>query len=175
MKRYSLIPFGDPVPDLKLEVAIARRSNRLALNYALTGDLARVMIPPAAPTPSRRDGLWQATCFEFFVALKDSPQYWEFNLSPSGDWNIYHLDDYRQGMQAEARFDALPFVVHRRPDSLSLDLEISLDSIIPMDAPIQVAITAVIQRIDGTFGYWALAHCGPRPDFHQRKSFIVVV
>ncbi len=175
MKRYALIPFGDPVPDLRLEVAVARHSNRLALNYALTGDLSSVMVPATSPIPSRRDELWQETCFEFFVAPKGSLQYWEFNLAPSGDWNVYHLSDYRQGMQAEARLVALPFTVRGRPDSLSLDLETDLDSIIPKDAPIQMAITAVIKRIDGTFGYWALAHCGPQPDFHRRESFAIVV
>ena len=64
-----------------------------------------------ADMPARRDRLWEETCFEFFLAVKNSPRYWEFNLSPAGHWNVYRFADYRQGMQEEPAFASLPFSV----------------------------------------------------------------
>ena len=170
--KYVLLPFGGAASDVGLEVAIVRRSNVLALNYVLAGDLSGVAIPAPAAIPSRKDGLWEDTCFEFFVAPRDAASYWEFNLAPSGDWNAYHFDDYRQGQRPEPSFAKLPFRVRRRP-LFALDVEISLDRLLSAHQPIQLAASAVVKRDDGTLTYWALAHRGREADFHLRASFIV--
>ena len=173
MDKYSLMSFGDPTPDLRLEVAIARRSDLLTIIYSLVGDLFKVVVPEALPDPARRDRLWEETCFEFFIAPKHSPQYWEFNLSPSGHWNVYHFDDYRKGMKVEASFEELPSDVHRQLDSLAVEVQADLGKIVKAGVPIQAAISAVIKRQDGTVTYWALSHCGEQPDFHLRDSFTI--
>ncbi|NJM95457.1 MAG: hypothetical protein HC792_04035 [Acaryochloridaceae cyanobacterium CSU_5_19] len=49
------------------------------------------------------------------MGLADSEAYWEVNLSPRGDWNIYHLQGYRQGLQAEMAIKTLPLVVNAAP------------------------------------------------------------
>ncbi len=171
----SLEPFpGARVPpDVRLTVAIARRSNVLTLGYALVGNLAGIVVPAPAERPARRDRLWETTCFELFVAVNDSPGYWEFNLSPAGHWNVYRFDDYRRGMREEPAFNALPFTVRRQPDTLSLDLKVDITGLVPPGERIQAACTAVIEQPGGALTYWALAHCGKEPDFHRRDSFIV--
>lgn len=175
MKR-ALLSLGGAASDVSLEVAIARRSNVLSLSYVLAGNLSGVAIPApttaSATAPSRKDGLWENTCFEFFVAPRDAAPYWEFNLAPSGDWNVYHFDDYRQGRRPEPSFAELPFSV-RRQSWLALDVKVGLDIILPAHQPIQLAVSAVIKRTDNTLTYWALAHGGPEADFHLRASFIV--
>ncbi len=143
--KYALLPFGGAASDVSLEVAIVRRSNVLALNYVLAGDLSGVAIPSPATIPSRKDGLWENTCFEFFVAPRDAAPYWEFNLAPSGDWNVYHFNDYRQGWRPEPSFAELPFRVRRQP-SFALDVEIGLDGILSAHQPIQLAASAVVAR-----------------------------
>ena len=47
----------------------------------------------------RTDGLWRHTCFEAFIAAAVRPEYWEYNLSPSGAWAAYHFTGYRAGME----------------------------------------------------------------------------
>ena len=73
----------------------------LALDYELVVPADQLIWPAAAASPQRRDELWQSTCLELFIAQPNEPRYWEINLSPSGDWNIYRLSGYRQGLQAE--------------------------------------------------------------------------
>ena len=39
----------------------------------------------------------------------------------------------------------------------------------------QLALSAVIEEIDGTKSYWALAHAPGPPDFHNRDCFIATL
>ncbi|MFC1491749.1 DOMON-like domain-containing protein [Nitrospinota bacterium] len=172
---FSLEPFpqASPPPSFKITGNIARRSNTLFIRYALPGHLAELVIPAPVGMPARKKGLWEGTCFEFFLALRNSHQYWEFNLSPAGHWNVYRFSDYRQGMEEEMAFTSLPFHVEHQSDSLRLALELDLNPIVQADQSLEVAISAVIKIRDGDVTYWALTHRGSRADFHRRNSFIV--
>ncbi|HEY9749454.1 MAG TPA: DOMON-like domain-containing protein, partial [Allocoleopsis sp.] len=126
-QAFSLKPFSaaNAPTDLQLTGTIARQGHRLNLRYVLSGDLPKIAIAPPSDQPTRKHELWQETCFEFFLGLQGSDRYWEFNLSPAGDWNIYRFDAYRQGMQEETAFTELPFVVEAQPEQLSLSLELN--------------------------------------------------
>lgn len=174
-RSFSLQPFPSAGLGLNLAITghIARRGHTLALRYELRGRLTKVALPAPAVLPERRPGLWQETCFEFFLAVQDAPGYWEFNLSPAGPWNVYRFAAYREGMQEEMAFTSLPFRVEPPSDSLRLALKIDVAGIIPADRRLQVALAAVIKLTGGKVTYWALTHPGPHPDFHRRDSFIV--
>jgi len=176
-RSFSLQPFpaAGPLPGLTLTTTLARRrcTNTLVISCALYGRLADLVIPAPACTPVRKDGLWEETCFEFFLALENSPRYWEFNLSPAGHWNVYRFTAYRQGMQEETAFTSLPFSVRTRSDSLSIGLDLDLGRIVRPDRSLEVAVSAVIKHGGGEASYWALAHRGAQADFHRRDSFIV--
>ncbi|OWY67705.1 hypothetical protein B7486_30065 [cyanobacterium TDX16] len=174
-RTFFLKPFSVNNPPFQLEISgnIERQSNRLAIQYQILGQLAELAIPLATDLPTRKDELWQQTCLEFFLGIEDFPQYWEFNLSPTGDWNIYHFEDYRQGMQPEAAFTSLPFVVHNRPNYLLLNLELNLDKVVEIEQKIEIAIASVIQSKSGEITYWALTHCDTQADFHLRDSFTI--
>ena len=134
-----------------------------------------MIIPPPATAPSRKFGLWEATCFEFFIGGVGDRNYWEFNLSPSGDWNVFHLDDYRQGLRDEIAFTSLPFAVDRSANSLTLKLAVDLSQIISIDRELEVSVTAVINSTQAEVSYWALTHCGDEADFHLRDSFVIKI
>ncbi|MEH2325408.1 MAG: DOMON-like domain-containing protein [Nostoc sp.] len=174
-QTFSLQPFlyTKSLPNLKIAGNIARNSNQLAIRYILEDDLKEIAIAPPSNTPSRKHELWQDTCFEFFLGVKDSAQYWEFNLSPAGHWNVYRFDGYRQGMQEETAFTTLPFSIQNQLDSLALVLDVDLDKIISAEQDIEVGITSVIKDRDGEGTYCALTHRGAEADFHLRDSFIV--
>jgi hypothetical protein len=108
-----------------------------------------------------------------FIGIKGTDPYWEFNLSPSGNWNVYRFDDYRKEMTEETAFNALPLCVTQTPDVFKINLKISLDKILPPGIPLQAGVSAVIKNIDNTLSYWALAHPGPKPDFHLKDAFII--
>jgi hypothetical protein len=174
-QTFLLQPFpsSQSLPNLKIGGSIERNANRLVICYNLKGDLQEVAIALPANPPARKHELWQDTCLEFFLGIENSDRYWECNLSPSGHWNIYRFDGYRQGMQAEIAFEMLPFKVELSADSLELVVEIDLDKIVTAERAIAVAITAVIKDKDSEVTYWALTHTGTEADFHRRDSFII--
>ena len=172
---FSLQPFSplNPPLTIKLTGRISRRPRQLAIRYDLHGPLAELMIPAPDALPVRRQGLWEETCFEFFLGVKDAPQYWEFNLSPAGHWNVYRFAGYRQGMAEEPALTSLPMIVRRHSDSLEVTLKLDVERIVSADQPLMVGISAVIKLAGGGPTYWALTHPGPQADFHRRDSFLL--
>lgn len=144
----------------------------LSLAYRLTGDLAGLAIPDPLP-PGPADGLWEHTCFEAFIAAGDGPAYREFNFSPSGQWAAYGFSAYRQrdGFKAP-----VPPRLGLRRLAGQLELEAVLPpELLPPGAGLRLGLTAVVEGADGGKTYWALAHPGPRPDFHLREAFALAL
>ncbi len=135
--NFILQPFQEErfAANLQITGTLARSATDLLISYELGGNVDDVLFPPPISSPRRRDGLWQATCFEFFVAVSGSHQYWEINLSPSGDWNVYAFTEYRHGMREETSLAALPCTVHRQPESYQLALDFPLAKLIALDQP----------------------------------------
>jgi hypothetical protein len=175
-KTFSLFPFPGtgPLP-YKITGAVFRRGNTFSLDYHLLGQISDIEVPSLGDQPERRIGLWENTCFEFFIRPKDSPLYWEFNLSPSGDWNVFRFENYRQGLFEEKAFSSLPVKVLIRPDSMRLGLEFDLSIIDPAAQIITMAVSAVIKTQQGGVTLWALTHPGQVADFHHRDGFIITL
>src|SRR5215207_2575739 len=176
-QAFSLVPFPAPnIPAMHITGNIALQNHVLVLNYLLGGNIAEVLLPPVSPNPGRQDELWKATCLELFLAIKDQPGYWEFNLSPSGDWNVYRMDTYRRlGFREERGISQLTFETKEESNGYSLHVPVDLSSIIRPEADFQMAITAIVQTKDGNETFWALMHHGATPDFHLRESFILAL
>ncbi len=174
MPGFELLPYpADHIPNIHVAVDIERNENQLSLLYGVKGAIDNILLPkPSVST--RQDDLWKATCFEFFFALPDAPDYWEANLSPSGAWNFYHMDAYRRiGFREETAIQSLPFEFRKADDKYLLNVSMNLMPILPAEQKILASITAIIQTKDGNETYWALAHPGPQADFHLRESFII--
>lgn len=172
---FSLLPFSaQDASSLEISGTVERRNNQFSVRYTLAANVGEIFLPSSATNPSRKDELWRTTCFEFFIAVKDSPQYWEFNMSPSGDWNVYVMDAYRQvNMREETRIQQLQFKVHNDAEYLSLEAALDLSTIIAREKSIEAGISAVISSSYGKESYWALAHLHTKPDFHLRDSFVL--
>ncbi|MBE9107108.1 DOMON-like domain-containing protein, partial [Nostoc cf. edaphicum LEGE 07299] len=156
-QTFSLQPFPstESFAHLKITGNISRNANQLTICYNLGGDLKEIAIVPPSNAPSRKYELWEDTCFEFFLGIKNSARYWEFNLSPAGHWNVYRFDGYRQGMQEETAFEKLLFSVQNQADSLELALNVDLDKIVSANQAIKIGITTVIKQRDCEITYWA--------------------
>ncbi|MGZ9226183.1 MAG: DOMON-like domain-containing protein [Anaerolineales bacterium] len=174
-QSFSLIPFPAPyTPALSLTGTLFLQKKLLSLHYSVEGEIERVLLPLVSPNPSRKDELWKATCLEFFLAIKGQPGYWEFNMSPSGDWNVYRMDAYRRiGFREETTISQLPFEFRKEAGRYFLDVPVDLSPVIPTEQALQIGITAIIQTKDGRESYWALVHPATHADFHLRESFIL--
>ena len=163
---------ASPAPAIAVAVDVARSAaRRIRLRYAVTGDLGQIRLPEPAPT-HRADGLWQHTCLELFLRARAEAGYLEFNFAPSGEWAAYRFSDYRAGMAAAGEVE--PTVESRRSaEGYELAAEVDVGDALGMlaDGPWEIALTAVIETVDGRKSYWAAAHPPGAPDFHHRDCF----
>jgi hypothetical protein len=173
MIDFSLYPFpaADSHPE-QITGCVQRLGSILTLQVSLKGNLNTVIVPSPNPQPRRQDNLWQTTCFEFFIAPQEGPNYWEFNLSPSGDWNCYAFANYRQGMATEYGFVPV-FETFLSPQALSLHLSLPLDPLIREGQLVDLGVTMVVANTQRGISYWALNHPGASADFHRRDSFLI--
>ena len=174
---FSLVPFPDlDIPKIEITGKISRVRNLLRIRYCLSGSSSNILIPEPAGYPARKDELWLETCFEFFLAHPGHPSYWEFNLSPSGDWNIFRMDAYRRaGFRQEEKIQGLQIRIGHDDGRICLDADVNLSPIMAAGNRIQAGVASVIQTRDRHETYWALAHPGARPDFHLRESFMLEI
>ncbi len=141
----------------------------LKLRYTIRGGLEEIVWPPVA-SPVRADGLWRHTCFEAFIASASGEGYFEFNFSPSRAWAAYAFDGYRSGMRL-ALVSAPTIEVIPDTDGSILDVWAPL----PESTGSRLALSAVIEHIDGDRSYWALAHAPGKPDFHHADGFVAML
>jgi len=174
---FLLVPFLHAnVPDITIKGKILRQNNLLTIHYALTGKIEDIFLPSPSANPTRKDDLWKTTCLEFFVAIEELPHYWEFNLSPSGDWNVYYMDAYRRiGFREEMSIQRLQMETQKATNGFLLTADVDLNPIIRIEQMLEVGVTAVIQTKGGSETYWALTHPAPEADFHLRESFVLAL
>lgn len=175
--HFNLIchPENHPGAAIRVDGRIQRRHDQLAITYLLHDPSGLICIPEPAVSATRAHGLWERTCFECFIAVDDADGYWEINLSPAGDWNVYRFDDYRLGMREEAAVRALPMAIESRGPHLEIRCDLKLNPIVPPCQPIKIALSAVLETAGGEKSFWAMAHPGPRPDFHHPAGFVLAL
>jgi hypothetical protein len=176
-QSFALIPFpASNIPALSITGKVSLQDHVLEMHYSLEGSLEAVLLPGPSLRPSRKDELWQATCFELFLAIGDKSGYWEFNLSPSGDWNVYRMDAYRRiGFREESAIRGVQFEVQKQADLFRLHASVDLRTIWQPGEFLEIGIAAVVQTRDGNTTYWALTHPASQADFHRRESFILLL
>jgi len=153
------------------------QAGRLELVWRLAGDLDALVLPDASQSRRRCDGLWQTTCLEAFWGFAGQDAYWELNLAPSGDWNLYRLSHYRGPLVPVALEVPPAWQIRRTAGELEVAVELDLSEVAgggelgAAGLPLEVSLKAVIDQVGQGVSYWALAHTGAEPDFHRRDSF----
>lgn len=158
-----------------IDVDVQVSAGVLTLIYTIALTEAGVSIP-AAVHPVRTDGLWQTTCCEVFIKGPDTA-YFEFNLSPSGQWAAYRFFNYREGME-DAPIVARPEIAFlaeagRLVLSAQIDLGFLPTEFVTSDW--QLGLSCVVEGVDGSKAYWALNHPPEKPDFHHDDCFALLV
>jgi hypothetical protein len=65
-------------------------------------------------------------------------------------------------------------LIETRPSSTRYELlaALQLDQVgLPAEATWRVGISAIVEEVDGSKSYWALAHPEGKPDFHHADCF----
>ena len=165
-------PAHPPLAVRSIEAKIlSLTDNWLRVRWRIDG-VSKLVVPPFAGK-GRKDELWKTTCFELFLQKKGDAAYCEFNLSPSERWAAYDFTGYREGM-SEREFRREPDCSMRMGQAMAI-----FDAALPRAQlplpPLNAGLTAVIEEEGGVISYWALAHGGEKPDFHDRTCFTATV
>jgi hypothetical protein len=169
LEMHRLLPHPLMMPKnvTGVNVEVIYADDNLMLTYIVSG--AEHQKLPEWTSPERRDRLWEKTCFELFVQPARAETYVELNFSPSTQWAAYQFERYREGMRD------FPLVIEphiQRGDvEAGYVIEVDLDLSQFPNLALQIGLSAVIEEIDGTKSYWALAHPPGKPDFHHRDCF----
>lgn len=169
MNRHALQahPSAPPAASWRLEAGAQGIPGGLRLRYLLQGNVGSLRL---GNSRGRAHELWRQTCFEAFLAPQGGPGYLELNFTPSGAWAAYGFDARRQGMRS-LELPQAPEIATNRGDR---SLEVTVQFLLPFAAPAwRLGLSAVLEEDGGTMSYWALAHPGPRPDFHDPAGFLL--
>ena len=174
--QFNLIPHPATPPsdaEMKLWVNVEHAASLAAVAttniwFGIGAPKDKFVVADLIEDAGRVDELWRTTCFEAFLRPMGQTGYTEWNFAPSGGWASYAFSDYREGM-AEAEVDAPPYI--RVEDNFTwwaLGATIAL----PSDENWELGLSAVLEEVDGTKSYWALAHPSDKPDFHHPDCFV---
>jgi hypothetical protein len=186
----KLVPFPLPADALagnieiwvNAEVIEQNLHLRFRLEAKSPAEFAEIKIPVSTNRAQRKKDLWKETCFECFIPAPQSNAYVEFNGSPSGDWNLFAFQTYRdRAVEFELNAELQPkqSVINRRDGHLESAWSIPLAAIhrgfLSVGAQSagfeRIGITLVL-KVGEECTYWALKHDGGKPDFHLASSFI---
>jgi hypothetical protein len=135
------------------------------LHFIVDGEIDALALPPGdgerVIADAATDGLWESSCVT---------DYTEFNYAPDGRWACYQFDDYRALVSADP-LAPWSMATERSASRYILRVE---PGIFPEPGS-RLALSAVIEELDGTRSYWALCHPPGRPDFHHRDCFQVTL
>ena len=161
----------DAIHRLEAGFENAKLPGELEIRFRMDGDIGRIRLPPGE-LARRCDGLWQHTCFEAFLRPDGSDSYHEFNFAPSGAWAAYRFAGRRSDRTAP-ELPAPRIECRRLLDGYTLSAQIAIAALpeLARAASIDAGLTAVIETTDGAHSYWALAHGGDEPDFHDPATF----
>ena len=177
---FRLVPFAVPgAPsganaaslDIEITGTIALDAGTVNVTYRISGATDRVKYASASAQPARKHELWRTTCFELFLRSPASVEYWEVNLAPSRDWNVYRFTTYRSALQQEPDIADIMITTEVAPAGLT-----SVRATLPLPPSLvgqklAVGISSVIQERSGEVHYFALRHGGTKPDFHDPAGF----
>ncbi|ENY82742.1 MULTISPECIES: DOMON-like domain-containing protein [Sphingopyxis] len=171
-RRHLICHPGTPAKAVRAvwaEVALSFEDG-FSLRFGVEGDIGALVLPPCEGqlviADTATDGLWQSSCFEAFLTEEGQPDYTEFNYAPDGRWACYQFDDYRSLLKSD---DLAPWDMTCERGAALYILRIE-PGIYP-DRGSRLALSAVIEELDGTKSYWALRHPPGKPDFHHPDCF----
>jgi hypothetical protein len=177
MKTAQLIPFSSSAnqqfgADSTIYVTIAKSNHEIIAEFILQGDTRSIQWPATAEHTGPGTDLWKHTCFELFLSEPNHREYWEYNFSPTGQWAIYAFQDYRQPATLSATYTPMIEPPHYSDRKFTLQVRFTPEPPL-INTPLNIGIATIIESLDGQFDYYALRHCGNKPDFHLPESFIL--
>ena len=162
----TLSNFDDSTKSLEAEIKL--EGNKILVSFQLMGNgFADKFFPESSL--KRKDELWKSTCFEAFWSEPGSTKYCELNFNQNGEWNIYEFASYRLPQPPVASNQYKVTGIFSKDKKLNCAIEADKNL-----GVLEASLTCILKVGEKTL-YFATRHCGEKPDFHLRDSFILKV
>ena len=147
----------------------------LNVGYWLRDPNQLIQFPELVASHPRQDFLWEKTCFEIFIGVKDQDFYREINLSPSQAWQAYAFEEYRYPeIIPPVTAEDIELNQLKRTHyglNVSLDLtEFMLKHKLKWD-DLFLGLSAVLNTSQGEH-FFAMQHSSPNADFHNKRDWL---
>lgn len=175
MASFDLVAF-EPIRDIQLVGALEAPSvGIIKLGFWVSDpNQSIVWNLPAAGHP-RRDFLWEKTCFEVFIGVKDEDFYREINLSDSGEWQAYQFEEYRYPefippLPAQD-IELIDLQRTKFGVTATIDLNPFLHQHQVKIKDVYLGLSAVLATKTNTH-FFAMQHSSPHADFHNKRDWL---
>lgn len=166
-KRFKLVPYQSIKDEIQVTAVLKKRGPRLFLEYKIRDPFNKVQISNHSKDV-RKEGLWNETCFEFFIKQPSTGEYLEFHFAPqSGAWNVIHFNSYRKRSVEQFPWKNFKGLPNRR----GFEIDLNMIEQILGPGPYQCGMTTVI-KTQNEISYFALQHSDVMANFHHPASFI---
>ena len=175
MASFDLVAF-EPTRDIQIVSAIeAPGVGILQVGFWVNDPNQSILWNTPAAGHPRRDFLWERTCFELFIGVKDQDFYREINLSDSGEWQAYQFEEYRypESMPPLPATDIELVALQRTRFGLTATVDLNpflYQHQIKMK-DIYIGITAVICTAKHQH-LFAMQHSTRQADFHNKRDWL---
>jgi hypothetical protein len=105
-------------------------------DLTVSGQASRQGVSQGGRQAGRLELVWRlAGDLEAFWGFAGQQAYWELNLAPSGDWNLYRLSHYRGPLVPMALAVAPPWQLRRTARELEMEVELDLSEVAGRKTP----------------------------------------
>lgn len=166
--RQFLTSFDSVQEKFPVKIELNRETdngNRYLLRFPTT-----LQNLPAIQTPTRSIGLWEAECYEFFLASDSREDYYEFNFSCHYQWNCFYLTHYRSDIAESDHFSITMHYQYDQHRKIWLEIEI----IQKTETNFNLMQMTAVREEKGKLKYFALKHSEGKADFHDKKVFSAI-
>lgn len=174
MASYELQSFSR-FEEVTIVGALEQNGTTLNVGFWVRDPLQHIQWPKLCNTGLKQDFLWENTCFEIFIGIKNEDYYREVNLSPSQTWQCYDFEEYRypETMPPKHADDIKLLELKRTHYGLNSTIDLSdfLSNHNLSWNDIFIGL-AVVLKTDQTDRYFAMQHSSPSPDFHNKRDWL---
>jgi hypothetical protein len=171
--HINLIPFKNVDLNIDLKAGLQMKGSNIEVEFLLTGDVSSIEMPSREENGRRVIGLWESTCFEFFVLNNETLSYYEFNFSPEGHWNAFYFPKKKAPLKEAENFLELVSNQKLTDNTYKLTVSIDLYRFHPgfwQEGKMSFGLTSVIES-NKKISYWAINHLDDKPNFHNFETF----
>lgn len=170
---YQLKPFDSSLNRVSVEIQF--KNNHITLKYMAELSERIELWENNLSQKKRKIGLWENTCFEFFLKNKSTGEYLEFNFSGTGLYNIFYFLKRDQDLT-----EYFPFKIERhrfikKPKKRLFEFSFDLNQCpinLQKTDDLSFSPTTILNNEDDEKEYYCIDHKLDKPDFHNDEVFI---